>query len=191
VQWDRDVGLLSLAAAEPFCYAPQLKQYGYLLFSTHGVIVPGQAAYSFIALSDPAATGHTGPSPPREDGRLFLSEAFGLDLNARMVTLSACQTAEGDFARGEGVLGLTAAFFCAGARAITASVWEVSDESTAELIGRYHELMAAGLPPAQALQQAQLQTLTQAREAFRRAPESAGARYAHPYFWAPFLLLGR
>jgi CHAT domain-containing protein len=71
--------------------------------------------------------------------------------------LSACDTGLGEVAGGEGVLGLVRAFHVAGARNVVASLWQVPDESTAALMGRfYHRLWAEKLPPLEALRQAQL-----------------------------------
>jgi len=120
----------------------------------------------------------------------MMPEAFGLSLQARMVTLSACRTAEGDYKSGEGILGLTAAMFVSGAQAVTASLWPVEDMTTARLIGDYHRRMGAGEPPAAALRAAQVDMLSGAREAFSQDPTSGAASYAGPLYWAPFVLLG-
>ena len=168
---------MSLAATEAALKAPQVEQDGYLLLATHGIISPSAAALSYVALT-PSAEG-------AEDGRLDMMEVFGLHLNARVVTLSGCRTAEGSFARGEGTLGLTAAFFAAGARAVMASLWAVPDESTAELVGVYHRKMATGMGPAAALRESQLGALSKAR-----ATVAEQARLAHPYEWGAFVVLG-
>jgi len=192
IVWSENVGLLSRAAAEPAIHAEQVARYGYLLLSTHGVIKPDMPDFSHVALSCPEAMGVSAKdASAAEDGRLMLPEAFGLNLNAGMVTLSACRTAEGDFRSGEGILGLTAAMFVSGARAVTASVWSVSDEATASLIGRYHTLLAAGSAPASALQEAQMEVLATAREAAGREPPGEGAVRAEPFYWAPFVLQGQ
>ena len=73
----------------------------------------------------------------------------------------------------------------AGARAVTASLWAVADESTAELMGRYHRELATGLGPAGALREGQLGALAKARAAATDA-----ARPAHPYEWGAFVVLG-
>ena len=188
VRWAEHVGLVSAAAAEPLAYAPELADYGYVLFATHGVIDPVQGLHSYLALAPAAGAGDA--TPHQADGRLLLPEVFGLHLNARMVTLSACQTGEGQLSRGEGVLGLTAAFFSSGAQAVTASLWAVADEATADLMAGYHTGLAAGESPAQALRQARLDMLQQGRAAFAADPSSPEASRAHPYYWSSFELLG-
>jgi len=80
--------------------------------------------------------------------------------------------------RGEGLVGLTQGFFYAGARRIVASLWQVQDRSTAELMTRFYQgMLSEGLTPAAALRQAQL--------AVRRDPQ-----WRDPYFWAPFIVQG-
>lgn len=189
VSWGHNVALVSLAAAEPFLHEPRLADYGHVLISTHGIIRPEEAFHSYLAFTAPEALGAV--AHPASDGRLLLPEAFGLRLNARMVTLSACRTAEGSYARGEGIISLSAAFFVAGARGLTASLWAVADEATADLIGGYHESLAAGQAPAEALRGAQVEMLARARAAYREDPAGPAARLAHPYYWAPFILMGR
>ncbi|RPH55744.1 CHAT domain-containing protein, partial [bacterium] len=99
-------------------------------------------------------------------------------LDADLVTLSSCETGLGRDAAGEGLIGLTRAFQYAGARSILASLWSVSDRSTAELMQRFYALLRAGHPKDLALQAAQ-------REMVR-----AGGASSHPYHWAAFELIG-
>lgn len=188
--WGDNTGLIGLAAREAFAYAPELRDYGYLLLSTHGIILPDRPEYSYIALTCPQALGLTSPQAS-DDGRLMLPEAFGLDLNARMVTLSACRTAEGDYRKGEGILGLVAAMLVSGARAVTASLWSVDDRQTSRLMGEYHRRLGAGDAPADALRAAQLALLRAGREACAADPTAENAAAAHPYYWAPFVLMGQ
>jgi len=188
--WGDNTGLIGLAARESFAYAPELRGYGYLLLSTHGIILPDRPEHSYIALTCPEALGLTGPQAS-DDGRLMLPEAFGLNLNARMVTLSACRTAEGDYRKGEGILGLVAAMLVSGARAVTASLWSVDDRQTSRLMGEYHRRLGEGDEPAEALRAAQLALLQGAREACESDPTAEEARAAHPYYWAPFVLMGQ
>jgi CHAT domain-containing protein len=113
-------------------------------------------------------------------------------LNARVVTLAACRTGLGQYRRGEGVMGMAMALFCAGARAVTVSLWAVDDARTAELIGAYHEAMAGGASPMDALVAAQRAMLGAARKA---AGDPGAGRQAmaaaEPYLWAPFILMGQ
>jgi CHAT domain-containing protein len=97
---------------------------------------------------------------------------------ADLVVLSACQSALGKEIRGEGLASLTRAFMYAGAPRVIASLWQVSDAATAELMKRlYAGILKRGLAPAAALRAAQLE--------MSREP-----RWASPYFWAGFTLQG-
>ena len=113
----------------------------------------------------------------REDGKLFLREIWGLPLRGyQLVTLSACETAIGKQASGDIIVSLETAFLRAGAPTIVASLWEVDDEATGILMKRfYHNLVTK--EKAEALREAQTVLMKD-------------PRYASPYFWAPFILVG-
>jgi CHAT domain-containing protein len=118
------------------------------------------------------------------DGALTTLEVFNrLRLDAALVVLSACQTGRHVIGGGDELLGLTRAFLYAGAPSLVLSLWAVEDQSTATLMARMHHLLAAGWAKGAALRQAQLEMLA--------APGDAGAGpAAHPFFWAPFILVG-
>jgi CHAT domain-containing protein/Tfp pilus assembly protein PilF len=122
-----------------------------------------------------------------EDGLLTMSEVIeSLDLNARLVVLSACNTAgEGAEANnGEGFAGLTRAFMYAGAQGLLVSHWSVESRSTQELITEVFRGLRGGADSLLALERA--------RERIRGSnlPGSFRASRAHPYFWAPFVYVG-
>jgi CHAT domain-containing protein len=117
-----------------------------------------------------------GPGP--SDGILQTREIYALKLDGALVTLSACQTALGREVSGEGLVGMSRAFFYAGARAVTASLWNVSDGSTPDLMENFYGAVRAGAPFDRAL-----------AEAKRTLLRSRGER-RHPYFWAPFIVMG-
>lgn len=142
--------------------SPRLGRYGILHFATH-------ADRSGLLLSTVDAQGR-----PRK-AWLRASDIERLDLPVELVVLSACRTGSGG---NEGTGGLAQAFRKAGARRVVASLWEVSDEATAELMKRFYEAMLRQrLPPASALRQAQL--------SLRRDPA-----WSSPYYWAGFTLYG-
>jgi CHAT domain-containing protein len=115
-----------------------------------------------------------------EDGRLNVHEVYGLDLNrADLVVLSACQTQVGELSAGDEVVGLTRAFLY-GAPTVVASLWSVDDAATGALMARFYERLLAGKGKAEALQAAQA--------ALRADP--AHPEWAHPYYWAAFVLSG-
>jgi CHAT domain-containing protein len=117
-----------------------------------------------------------------DDGRLEVHEVLGLRVPADLITLSACETALGsgyfsEVPAGDDFVGLTRAFLFAGSASVLASLWEVNDRSTLEFMEVfYSQLQERGR--AAALATAQRQML------------HAGGRYAHPYFWVPFTLVG-
>jgi len=132
-----------------------------LHLACHGKFRPDNPFFSSLWLSD---------------GWLTVRDAYQLKLQCDLVTLSACETGISALAPGDELIGLARSFFSAGAPSLLVSLWTVDDEATAELMGKFYTHLLSGLNPARALQQAQCQLLTQK---------------AHPYFWAPFVLLGR
>ena len=110
------------------------------------------------------------------DGWLTAADAMSLDLPGALVTLSACESALGGVIGGDEVLGLSRAFLGAGAATLVVSLWLVQDETTAELMRGYYERLRRNARPAKALRDAQLEIKD---------------RYAHPYYWAPFVLIGK
>jgi CHAT domain-containing protein/Tfp pilus assembly protein PilF len=138
-------------------------------FATHGLISERKPQYSGLVL--------TLDDDPREDGLLQVYEIFNLKLQADLVVLSACQTGLGQHLKGEGIIGLTRAFMYAGAPSVVVSLWRVADASTAELMVSFYQYLDRGDDKAEALRRAKLELM--------RNP-----RYAHPYFWAPFALVG-
>jgi CHAT domain-containing protein len=115
-----------------------------------------------------------------EDGVLQMNEIFNLDLKADMVVLSACQTGLGKVVRGEGMIGLTRAFMYAGAPSAVVSLWRVQDSSTAEFMRSFYSHLRAGKSKVEALRQAKLEMIRSDIPAHR-----------FPYYWAPFVLVGK
>ena len=113
-----------------------------------------------------------------EGGLLTVSDIFNLELNAGLVVLSACQTA-GTEVKGEGLVGLTRAFFYAGSPSVIVSLWRVEDRKTSDLMLRFYANLDQTGDKAEALRQAKLGMIAR-RGAF-----------AHPYYWAPFILGGK
>ena len=147
----------------------------------------------------------------REDGFLEAREIADLALNADLVVMSACQSALGKLVEGEGVLGLSRAFLCAGADAVVASLWNVNDRSTCFMMQRFYENMVTRkMSKARALRQAKLDLLRGKLDPSRSAasrdvagigpamkpskrPSASAAKligYTHPYYWATFILVG-
>lgn len=118
------------------------------------------------------------------DGQLSMIDVFNLDLPAELITLSGCETGLAVIGGGDELLGLGRGFLYAGARSLLMSLWRVEDASTAQLMGRFYQGLLAGQSRAGALRAAQRALLAEAR-----AGKSLEA-WQHPYFWAPFRLLG-
>jgi CHAT domain-containing protein len=140
------------------------------------------ATHGYFNKLNPLLSGLELESGGREDGRLEVHEILGLRLVADLITLSACETALGSgyFAEvpaGDDFVGLTRAFLFAGGASVLASLWEVNDRSTLELMEIFYGHLRDG-DKATALAAAQRQML------------QSGGRFAHPYFWAPFTLVG-
>jgi CHAT domain-containing protein/Tfp pilus assembly protein PilF len=113
----------------------------------------------------------------RDDGLLQVHEIFNLKLSADLVVLSACQTALGKEVTGEGLVGLTRAFFYAGVPSVVVSLWNVVDGPTPDLMLSFYEDLDRLGSRARALQQAKLTMISK-------------RGYAHPAYWAPFILVG-
>lgn len=110
------------------------------------------------------------------DGWMTVRDAYALRLNCSLVTLSACETGLSALMPGDDLVGLARGFFMAGAPALVVSLWMVDDAATAELMAIFYRHLLAGLRPAAALRLAQRSLLT---------------THPHPFYWAPFVLLGR
>jgi CHAT domain-containing protein len=105
-------------------------------------------------------------------------EIAGFDWQGtQLVVLSACETGVGAVPSGDGVYGLRRALVLAGAESQVVSLWSVSDGSTRELMRGYYGELARGTGRAEALRQAKLRLMRQ-------------ARYAHPFYWAAFIPAG-
>ncbi len=120
------------------------------------------------------------------DGWLTTLDVFNLELTADLVTLSACQTGRSTLGGGDELLGLMRAFLCAGANALVMSMWSVEDRSTSILMQEFYRLLQNGCTKAAALSLVQRQFV----QAAPKIDASAHFDYRHPYFWAPFFLVG-
>lgn len=116
------------------------------------------------------------------DGPLQVQDIFNLELNADLVVLSACRTA-GKVVTGEGLVGLTRAFLYAGSPSVVVTLWQVADSSAGDLMLRFYENLDRNGDKAEALRQAKLARIAEGRQ--------TGGRLARPYYWAPFILVGK
>ena len=110
------------------------------------------------------------------DGWLMAADIARLSLNGTCVTFSACESGRNQVTRGDEVYGLVRAALSAGAASVLASLWLVHDQTTATLMEAWYNNLKQGMNRATALREAQLKIrVTQ----------------PHPYFWAPFVLIGK
>lgn len=146
-----------------------LKDHKYLHFATHGFINEDDPAFSGILMSQ--------NSNGEEDCILYASEIYNLEINADLVTLSACETGLGKMAFGEGIVGLSRSFLYAGASNLLVSQWKVNDESTSNMMVDFYDKVLSGKSKSQSLREAKLNILK-------------NSKFKNPYYWAPFVLIG-
>jgi len=171
------------AAATETLARARVAEYRVLHFAAHGVLNDRHPLYSHLVLAREPAT-------PGEDGLLEARELMDLDLKADLAVLSACESGRGRVAPGEGMVGLSWALHVAGCPRTIVSQWKVDSASTTRLMIQLHRNLRAGgatgatpakggtaQPYAEALRQAALAVM-------RERP------YRHPFYWAPFVLLG-
>jgi tetratricopeptide (TPR) repeat protein len=158
--------LLEEEAATWEAFVDQSPNYQILHFSGHGKVNDASPANSFLAFS----------AGPGEEGLLYLPQISHLRLDADLVVLSACETGIGRLYRGEGIASLARGFFQAGARSIVTSLWQVGDESTAQLMEQFYRELAQGRQKDEALRAARLHMIDK--------------QGRPPYAWAGFVSLG-
>jgi CHAT domain-containing protein len=183
---NRDV-FLGKDAFESRVKAMDLSDRRIIAFASHA-LVPGDLDgldQPAIALSSPSVTGEN------EDGLLKVDEILKFKLNADWVVLSACNTGAADGAGAEAISGLGSAFFYAGTRAILISMWPVETTAakklTTGLFQYQHENKT--LSRSRALQQSILDLINEPGLK-DNASGKIVASYAHPLFWAPFIVVG-
>lgn len=160
------------AASRSQVLGEELSRYRIIHFATHGILDSEHPELSGIILSLVDERGNP------QNGFLRLHDIYRLDLSAELVVLSACRTGLGRNVRGEGFMSLTRGFLYAGSKSVVASLWQVDDEATSELMGYFYRgVLKEGLTPAAALRAAKVEML---KRDDRRAP----------YFWAGFVLQG-
>jgi CHAT domain-containing protein len=138
----------------------QAPQCRLLHLASHGVFRRDNPMFSALKLSD---------------CWLNLYDIFNLDLNAELVTLSVCETGMNAVFPGDELFGLMRGFLYAGAPSLVVSLWVAHDGSTSEFMRWFYAGMREGLSK---------------RAAYRQAQRAVREEYAHPYYWAPFILMG-
>jgi tetratricopeptide (TPR) repeat protein len=198
--------------------AGELKNFAFIHLATHGEIdeaIPQRSAVILTQTGLPDPLDQVLNHKPVFDGRLLVREIQrAWDLKAELVTVSACNTALGREAGGEGFVGFTQALLMSGARSVCLSLWKVDDTATALLMTRFYQNMlgkrpglSKPMPKAEALGEAKkwLRGLTveEAGVAESKLPQVSRGEprplkgtpvsvhpYEHPHFWAAFVLVG-
>ena len=161
-----------LEAANERTFKKSANQYKILHLSMHALLDNQNPLFSKLLFS-PAKDS-------LEDGYLYASELYNMNLNAELVVLSACNTGSGVLQKGEGISSLSSAFNFAGVPATVMSLWKVPDKSTSEIMISFYQYLKAGQSKDTALRQAKLDYLANTVEPDER----------HPYYWAGFVAAG-
>src|SRR5204862_6097005 len=173
--WGSSSRVLIGGSARKSVFRLEGPKYNIIHFATHGILDDVSPMYSRLVMA-------RAENDPTDDGLLEAREIMRLNLHADLVVLSACQTARGRIGAGEGMIGMSWAFFVAGVPTMVASQWKVNSAATAKLMVNFHKRLKEQSPQSQskaaALQQASLNLMKD-------------PRYRHPYYWAGFILMGK
>lgn len=146
-------------------------QHGIIHLAMHGILNHRSPMLSSLAFSETRDS--------TEDDFLQAHEISNMELNAALVTLSACETGYGIFKEGEGIMSLARSFMYAGIPALVVSLWQVNDQSTSIIMQSFYENLCNEMTKDEALRQAKLSFMSNAK-----------GWAAHPAFWAPFIQQG-
>ncbi|MGA2101688.1 MAG: CHAT domain-containing tetratricopeptide repeat protein, partial [Candidatus Sulfotelmatobacter sp.] len=156
-----DADLVVGEAATTALLAQKGPQSRFLHIATHGYFRQDQPMFSGIRLSDSC---------------LSLYDLYQMKLPVELVTLSGCSTGLNVVSAGDEILGLARGLICAGAQSALLSLWDVQDQSTADFMSTFYERLDNSQSKAQAVRDAALH--------LRKS-------HTHPYYWAPFVLVGK
>ena len=168
-------------------FRKEINNYKNYHIATHGIVNNKDPYMSSIILSPGNKNDSTIASD--YDGILFAYELAGLDLNLDTIVLSACDTGLGQMEETEGIIGLSRSFLIAGVNSLISSLWKVSDASTSKLMEYFYKNKES-LPTPEALTKAKLELINTSVDQELGYKNYKGLSYAHPYFWAPFILTG-
>ena len=142
--------------------------------ATHGVLDNRQPLHSLLLLTKTQGD-------PENDGLLEAREIMEMNLQADLAVLSACETANGRISLGEGVMGMSWAFFVAGTRSMLVGQWKINSSSKYKLMVNFYKELGSQRTPktnkASALREVSMRLLKD-------------LRYRHPFYWARFVLVG-
>jgi tetratricopeptide (TPR) repeat protein len=148
-----------------------LHPYRSIVFATHGY-----GGSNLGGLQEPVLVLTLVNQPPGQDGFLRMTEVMGKKLNADIVALTGCETGLGRRISGEGTMNMGRAFQYAGAKSVLMSLWSVEQGASVKLVESFFKHLKEG--------KSKLEALRMARQEIRQAG------FDHPFFWAPFILVG-
>lgn len=151
-------------------FKAQLGNFEIVHLATHAIFDDSSPDDSYLAFAP----------IKNEDNLLYVSDLYNLELDADMVTLSACESGVGELRRGEGFLSLARGFFYSGASSICSTLWKINDASSTILMNAFYKHLAKGDAKDLALQKAQVQFLNANRQ----------NALVHPYYWSGFVISG-
>jgi len=151
-------------------FTSQLSGFGMLHLATHAVFDDTSPEYSYLAFSN----------SDNEDNLLYVSDLYNLQIDADLVTLSACESGVGELKRGEGFLSLARGFFYSGASSIASTLWKINDASTTTLMDSFYKNLSNGDTKDIALQKSKISFLESNRQ----------NGLSHPYYWSGFIISG-
>jgi CHAT domain-containing protein len=165
IKWDfPQIDVLTREKATESWLQKHIGEYQIIHIASHGEFDPVNPLFSSLKLT----------KDKESDGNFEVNEVFSLEINADIVTLSACQTGLGEITGGDEVVGLNRAFIYAGTHSLLSSLWRVSDISTAVLIKHFYRNYASN----------------NKAESLRKAQLLVKKLYPHPSYWAGFNLTG-
>ena len=156
-------------ATEQLIKSDSLKNYNIIHIATHGFINEEKPKLSGIVFWEDERSNE-------EDAVLHIGEIFNLDLESKLLVLSACESGLGKYVRGEGIIGMTRGFIYAGAENIVISLWQVADKSTSELMVDFYKNILSGNNYSSSLRNAKLRMIKE-------------KKYAYPLEWSPFIIV--
>ena len=155
-------------------FRSKAEEYGIIHLGTHAELNRTAPMYSRLVLSKDSAGGQAD-----SDGYLHAYEIYELDLRAQLAVLTACETGVGEDVNGEGVRSLGYGFAFAGCPSLVSTLWKVDEKTSSEIIERFYDHLASGMPKHKALRQAKLDHLSK-----------ADAELSLPYYWGGMVLMG-
>jgi len=164
-----DSDIFSGEASKKSVFKNNANQYDILHLAMHADLNNTDTEFSNLTFSSDV-----------EEGKLFVSELYGIPMNANLAVLSACNTGTGDLKMGEGIMNISRAFTYAGVPSTVTSLWKVPDDKTALIMISFYNYLKQGLPKNRALQLAKLDYLQSTDDDLLK----------HPYYWAGFVVSG-